>query len=269
MMFREDGNRPSDVRGFIHKSKFGRFVGGVAGGLIENIPVVGTGVRIAKRVISTVRAPARATRPRGERARPSILGEQEKELGREIKFISSTVNGVRAPARLPALIPGGGFAGTAPRPRAFGGNGEMRAGPCDFPMVLDSAGRCRTPTSGEFGGEQFGVGEAVMGRFGAALEPGSKIIDRAICLRGMVLGNDGLCYNKTGFRNSDRMWPRGRRPLLTGGEMRAIGIASSAAKRVERTKKRLESMGMLRKAAPRRALPRHQHALPAPAVSVH
>ncbi len=91
------------------------------------------------------------------------------------------------------------------------------------------------------------VGAAVMGRFGAALEPGSRIIDRAVCLRGMVLAVDGLCYNRSQIKNSERMWPRGRRPLLTGGEYRAISIASRAASRLTRTAQRLQEMGLIQK----------------------
>ena len=96
-------------------------------------------------------------------------------------------------------------------------------------------------------------GEAVMGRYGAAMVPGSKMIDRAVCLPGMVVANDGLCYNKSQIKNADREWPRGRRPLLTGGEMRAISVAHRAASKLEKTQKRLMAMGMLKKPASRRA----------------
>ena len=135
-------------------------------------------------------------------------------------------------------------------------------------MVRDSEGRCRTPTSGEFGGEQFGVGDAVMGRYGAALEPGVKIIERSVCLAGMQLGDDGFCYNKGAITNKQRMWPRGRRPLLTGGDMRAIAIASRAGSKLDRTTKRLRSLGMMKALpAPRKARA-HAHAKPVAAVSV-
>lgn len=106
------------------------------------------------------------------------------------------------------------------------------------------------------------IGQAVMGRYGAGYFPGSMIIDRAICLKGDVVGDDGICYPKRSIRNSDRAHPRGRQPLLTGGEMRAISIANRAAKKFERTQKRLQSMGMIKKPAPRKAapkLPAHQH----------
>jgi len=86
-----------------------------------------------------------------------------------------------------------------------------------------------------------------MGRYGAGLVPGSIIIDRAVCLKGMVLGDDGLCYNRAQISNKQREWPRGRRPLLTGGDMRAISIAAAAGARLERTAKRLQKIGLMKK----------------------
>ena len=135
-------------------------------------------------------------------------------------------------------------------------------------MVVDDQGRCRMPTSGRLGGPQFEVGEAVMGRYGAALEPGSRIIDRAICLRGMQLGDDGLCYNKAQITNKQRMWPAGRKPLLSGGDMRAISIASRAGRRMELATKRLQRRGMMKKPARRITSRAHAHAKPIAAVSV-
>jgi len=108
----------------------------------------------------------------------------------------------------------------------------------------DRPGRDRDPLET---GPGLPVGDAVMGRFGAALVPGSKIVDRAVCLRGMVLAIDGLCYNRSQVRNSDRMWPRGRRPLLTGGDMRAISIAARAANKMTRTAVRLQEIGLIKK----------------------
>jgi len=74
-----------------------------------------------------------------------------------------------------------------------------------------------------------------------------------ICPRGSVLGKDGLCYNKRDIPNSQREWPRGRRPLLTGGEMRCISVAASAAKKLQRKQKQLMAMGLLKRPASRRA----------------
>jgi len=241
MMFSENGGRPGDQRGILHKSKFGKFLGGAVKTLV---PAVGVGSRIVSTASSIFLKPrARATIPRTLTARPTLAGQQGKELGKQLKVA--------------------GFGGIPSGARGITGG---RAGPCDWPMVLDSAGRCRTPTSGEFGGEQFGVGEAVMGRYGAALEPGSQIIDRAICLRGMQLGDDGLCYNKSQITNKQRMWPAGRKPLLSGGDMRAISIAARAGRRLEGTTKRLQRLGMMKKPASRRALPPHRHAQASTAV---
>lgn len=212
--------RPNDERGFIHK----KLLGGI-GKLAGILPIPGGNIIQG---ITGVLA-GRPTAPRTSTARVTVFSEQEKNLGRRLKFTE----------------PGGG--GFSP-PRTFSGGG-----PCDFPKVRDANGLCRTPTSGEFGGEQFGVGEAVMGRYGAALQPGSMIVDRAVCLRGMQLGDDGLCYNKSQISNKQRMWPAGRRPLLSGGDMSAISTAARAGRRLEGATKRLQRMGMMKKPAVRRA----------------
>jgi len=107
---------------------------------------------------------------------------------------------------------------------------------------------------------RFEVGNAVMGRYGAAYQPGSKIVDRAICLPGDVVANDGLCYPKRSISNKQRQWPVGRRPLLTGGEMRAISTAARAAKRLELAQKRLQKIGLMKKPS-RRAPPRPKQLL--------
>ncbi len=104
------------------------------------------------------------------------------------------------------------------------------------------------------GGEsgRFEFGEAVMGRYGAALVPGVRPGETMICPPGAVLGNDALCYDRRNISNKQRLWPRGRRPLLTGGEMRCISIASAAARKLQAKEKQLQDMGMLKKPAPRR-----------------
>ena len=137
-------------------------------------------------------------------------------------------------------------------------------GPCMPPLVRGPSGLCIERTS-PLGASRL-VGEATMGRYGAALIPGSQIVDRATCLRGMQLGNDGLCYNKGQITNKQRMWPAGRKPLLSGGDMRAISTAARAGRRMELATKRLQRMGMMKK--PARARAQHAHAKPVAAVSV-
>lgn len=262
-MFREEGGRPNDARGFVHK----RLLGGIKS-------FVGGGFNPLSGITGFLAPPKRAARPVAPRtttARPSLVGAQGKEVGRQLKF------GDAIPFVGPTTITRRGFRAPADR--------------CAPPSFLDpSTGRCvrrkrglipfiqRVIPGGETGLEpgrplddaaasSTPVGDAVMGRYGAALEPGVMMIERSVCLRGMTLGNDGLCYNKGAITNKERQWPRGRRPLLTGGDMRAIGIAARAGSKLERTTKRLRTLGMM-KALPKGRARAHAHAKPIAAVSV-
>ena len=264
-MFLAEGGRPNDRRGFIHKSFIGRAVG-------KAVTTFVPGASIARDVIGTARSifrkpRARATVPRTLTARPSIAGEQGKALGRDLKF--------GGPAVGPPMISIQDFAPPRPRPIVGGGGSPCRTGEStrccqlrngDFTDQRQYQRECVTAGNGAAPTE---VGEAVMGRYGAALEPGVMMIERSVCLPGMNLGNDGLCYNKGAITNKQRQWPRGRRPLLTGGDMRAIGIAARAGSKLDRTTKRLRALGMM-KALPkgRGRPPAHAHAKPVAAVSV-
>ncbi len=112
------------------------------------------------------------------------------------------------------------------------------------------------------GAVDAGAGEAVMGRFGAGFEPEVLSTLTRRCGRGAVLGVDGICYNRRDLRNSERFWPRGRRPLLTGGDMRCISVASAAAKKLQRKQKQLTELGLLKRppSRSRRAEPTHVRA---------
>jgi len=95
-------------------------------------------------------------------------------------------------------------------------------------------------------------GAAVVGQFGAGLQPAVSTRTMLMCPPGAVLGKDELCYNRGSITNKQRKWPRGRAPLLTGGERNAISKAAAAARKIQRTTKQLEKLGMLKKATPRR-----------------
>ena len=119
----------------------------------------------------------------------------------------------------------------------------------------DASGRCaRTGLTGavqrflpggesgfapvELGGpgtDEFGV--AVMGSFGAALEPAQMPATRLRCPRGTVLGRDDLCYNKRDLRKSERKWPPGTKPVLTGGQVNTL-------RKAQRIQGRLVSLGL-------------------------
>jgi len=183
--------------------------------------------------------PVRRPLPRTLVARPSAAGAAGKELGRAVKIGGASVLGFSPTFSGKCIWP------TQRDPvtgdcKIFLGD---RPGPDTSPLQIGPG----TP-----------VGDAIMGRYGAALIPGSQIIDRARCLRGMVLGNDGNCYNRSQIKNSERMWPRGRRPLLTGGDMRAISIAHRAAHRLTATAVRLQEIGLIKKPVARKP-PKKKH----------
>ena len=174
--------------------------------------------------------PTRAPISRTLTARPTEASGAEKDLGRKTKFpeFAGAPMGISTPSVFGRCLPG------------------FRRDP--------RTGDCRIFAGTQTGVDPTPVGDAVMGRYGAALAPGNMVVDRAVCLRGMVLGNDGLCYNRSQVPNKDRMWPKARKPLLTGGEMRAISIAATAGRRLERTTKRLQKIGLMKKPPPRRKI---------------
>ena len=102
---------------------------------------------------------------------------------------------------------------------------------------------------------------AVTGQYGAGFEPSLISTEMLECPPGTILGKDEVCYNRRDLRNNERKWPRGRRPLLTGGEMRAISTAASAAKRLQKKQQQLRSLGLLkplpRAKAPKMLAPGH------------
>jgi len=103
------------------------------------------------------------------------------------------------------------------------------------------------------------AGGAIMGQFGAALEP--FVEDRHVrtCLPGMVLGKDGNCYNRRDISNKQRAYPRGTRPLGTPGEMAALRKAASFGRRMETTVKRMQKIGVLKKPSRGRRSPATRH----------
>lgn len=260
-MFREDGFRPSDQRGFLHKSFIGRAVGKAVTTFVPGASTAVNLVSTGRRFFG--RRSTRATPPRTQTARPTMAGAEAKETGRALKLGGDQFTGSRSEG----FIFGGGraprlpFVPDAPTSPCRQGESarccELRNG--DFRMQARWQVECGTA-----GGVRPGspVGDAVMGQFGAALQPGMMQIERSVCLPGMQLAKDGLCYNKGAITNSQRMWPRGRRPLLTGGDMRAIGIAARAGAKLDRTTKRLRGLGMMK------ALPKGRGTRVHPALKV-
>ncbi len=240
----------SDERGFVHKRIFGGIKGAI-GGLIGGGP------------LGIVGGAARGFLGGG------AAGPQATSIATRFQAFAKgdprlSPNQLNTPRGVVRLMSGQLVSGTVVSQLAAAGS----PGSCPPGFIRTPFGCVNLPFKqppgigvqplgpvGEFDGDAFG--EARVGRFGAGLEPEQVTVDHRRCPRGAVLAVDGLCYNKRDLRNSDRAWPRGRRPLLTGGEMRAISTASAAAKKLQRKQKQLESLGLLKRPAPRsrRALP--------------
>ena len=263
-MFLEQGGRPNDQRGFVHKSFIGRAIGGVAKKFITSTPIGG----VVSTALSIIKPPARRTVPRSLTARTTEVSSNEKQLGRALKFPELATGATsqvdfRVPQFAPTGIPVNGASPcrTNESPKCC----RLRNG--TFQEQRRWQRECGVAGNGQAPGPTQ-LGEAVMGRYGAAVQPGVMMIERSVCDKGMTLGNDGLCYNKGSITNKQRQWPRGRRPLLTGGDMRAIGVAARAGAKLDRTTKRLRTLGMMKKLPAPRKAPAHQHAKPVAAVSV-
>jgi len=229
--------RPGDQRGFLHKSKFGRIFTGAIGTILPKVPVLGTALGIADVGLGFIRGGGRrGGRGFGRRPRPATPIPVTFE---PIVDFPTVVPGV-LPENIVGTPGGGGGSGGSFTPLHENG--------CDPPFVMDPRGFCVGPTS-PLGAATRG-GDAINGRFGPAQVPGSRIVDVAKCERGMVLGKDGLCYDN--LPNKNRLYPRGRRPLLTGGDMRAISRARTAGNKLANAKSDLIAIGMLKAAGPRK-----------------
>lgn len=244
---------PHDEGGFVHKRIFGGIKGAI-GGLIGGGPLGILGGAVGGFVGADRKAPI-ATRTSAIFHTPTVTS-----------LVPSTLQATCPPGF--ARTAGGGCVPIGrPTPKQTspipGDPGGRRFDPLG---VIKGRFAELFPTDGvDVNGQPLvgpdAFGEARMGRFGAGLEP--FIVDRMTrkCPTGSILGKveaDGsfLCYNKRDLSNKERKWPRGRRPLLTGGEMRCISVASSAAKKLQRKQKQLEQLGLLKRPSrARRALP--------------
>jgi len=233
--------RPSDSRGFIHKRIIGGISGAFSGGLGGALggffrPGGGGGG-----VTLPFRTPAQTARDRAMQ---------------DPRFLTPAATAVDVLGH----IAHGHIPGTAeghPFHARFTGGG---AGGCQPPLVADIDGECRFPGSPA----DISVGGTMIGpKYGrGGYLPVDEPQVRRVCDRGDVLGDDGYCYDS--LKNKERMWPKGRAPLLTGGERNAITRSKRAAGKVGRTVETLIDLGMLqKKAAPRRRKKKAVPQLPA------
>lgn len=108
-------------------------------------------------------------------------------------------------------------------------------------------GTCVSPGDAFPGGAPFVTGaggRAVQGAFGLpAITPLEERRVHRTCPSGMVLGKDNLCYPKAVLsrRSRFRKWRQGMKPLLTGGDRKAIRKAERVANKLKNEQKRLRS----------------------------
>jgi len=243
--------RPNDQRNFVHK-KIGGFVSGAAGTIASGIlPSFIPGGGVARDIIRGViggrsPTPSQVSIP-GLGVIPSIGGvlSNIEQRARELGITVDELRGKRSRSQARRLSASAGPGG------------------CEDPrLVMNEQGFCEFP-----GGPAGGQGEAVKGEYGAGFEPTFMTINVRDCIKGYVLGDDAICYKKP-LAAHKRMWPPGRKPLITGGELNAISTASKAATKLKANQKRLEKLGFMKKPVARRAPSNHAHARPVPAVSI-
>lgn len=113
--------------------------------------------------------------------------------------------------------------------------------------------------------------EAVVGAFGMpAMVPEEEMRTTLVCPRGMVLGDDDLCYSKAVLpkRSKFRKWRGQARPPVSAADARCIRRAAAAKERVLQLAK---DVGLhAAKSKPRAAAKPapHQHLLAPPALRV-
>jgi hypothetical protein len=116
----------------------------------------------------------------------------------------------------------GGFAGCPDgyKPNPFGGGGCVPAG------LGGSLGQF---LPGDVGAQDV-AWQPVAGLYGVGVAPLLVQRNARTCPPGYKLGKDDVCYDC--LADKKRKHPRGTRPLLTGGQMRAINTARRALKRL-------------------------------------
>jgi len=105
-------------------------------------------------------------------------------------------------------------------------NGACRRGSVT-PVVLPPTPTITTPAEGDF--------QAVQGAFGlAAMAPKAETRVHLDCPKGMVLGEDNLCYPKQVLRRNSqfRKWRSGARPPISAADAKMFRRLDAARKKV-------------------------------------
>jgi len=189
-----------------------------------------------------------------------LVQPQNSLLGGIIGGIGGFITGGPAGAVAGAIagsggLPGGGGGGGA-APTSFTGapttscpSGYIRVGSsCVATNPVAALPGGQPLTTSPSGTTISGYGNAVMGQFGAALQPAQTSRVTLRCPPGAVLGKDSLCYNKRDISKKQRKWPY-TRPPVTVGDMHAIQRADRARKRLVGLTKKSGAYAAMKKPA--------------------
>jgi len=251
----DTGHLPHDQRGFVHKRIIRAAVGFIPGGSTA-LSVFSAG----RGLLGGGSAPAARAKFTPEQLSGALVHLRHDHNVRTAGhgWLGPELIGAARASVVSGHVPSGLPAGALTLPPATASfTGGRLPTTCKWPMRFDP----RTNRCAHFLGTQTGpdptlepVGEAVMGRFGPAMVPGHRPIDRDVCPRGMVLGLDRLCYNSRGdnkISNKNRLWPKGRAPLGAPYEMRALSITTRFSSKFKTATKRMEDLGLVKKPKPR------------------
>lgn len=256
---------------FVHKRVFGAAKAFIGSG---GSPAAALGGFLRSRaplMLPRSRAPisARTTAPRAAPRPVTRL--------REARLTGAPTAAPRVISRLAVTVPQRSAPPRQSVPTPCGVGFEFRRGKCrKIRGVVASSRRIiemfrgpEPPTSRSLAVARHGRGfEAVTGAFGMpAMVPEEEMRLTLICPKGMVLGDDELCYPKAVLprRSKFRKWRAQARAPVSAGDARAIRKAAGAKDRVLALAKSVGLHASKTKPRPAAKAAKHQHLLAAPA----
>jgi len=240
---------PHDIRGIFHKrlarAAVGFLTGGPTAALAGLVSGGGGGGSQPGRGVQRERKAAKALELTSERiavGRAHLAPVQAFETPRIASLTRSLVATVGgAPVR---SFRGGGPSNLLGIPCIPPWFRNPVTGKCELDLVRGPGGGGTGPIRDQPGTDLVVFEDAVTGAFGMpAIRPVVQMRAHSTCPKGMVLGDDELCYPRAVLRRDSRFrkWRPGTRPVLTGGEVRAIAKGRSA---IIRGRDRMAGLGV-------------------------
>lgn len=142
------------------------------------------------------------------------------------------------------------------RDRAGGGGSSGSLAPCPSGSRRVGSACIDLQPGGDVsgGGMLLSTGEVVRGRYGAAEVPEMESVRTHRCRKGLVLGDDNLCYRRGQLRKDERKWNPGTKPLFTGGDRNAVRRAAKVARAMQAQQSQLQSLGLMKRPKSRRQI---------------